>query len=102
MRPHFWCLPVRLHLFLTFAIALALGLSAGYITMPLHPAVFLVSLPCAFMGTVWLFQHVIPAKCPRCAGPTYLQKFEMHDTYKYKCKSCGYVHDTEEMHDMDS
>ncbi len=89
-------LPASVHLPLTFFAALVLAGCAAWATVffELHPIFLVASIPCCFIGVVWLFRNVIPAKCPRCGGGTYLQRGEIYDTFKYRCKSCGHVHDT--------
>lgn len=44
-----------------------------------------------YVVIIWLFQHVIPAVCPRCGERA---KLELAGTYKYRCLACEYVHET--------
>ena len=89
------------HFYLTHVIALVLSGGVVWVTIlrssGLNEWLALVLLPCTYLGTVWIFNNIIPAKCPKCGKATYHQKTEMWDTYKYKCRICSHVADTEIM-----
>ena len=91
----------RTHFYLTHIIAVVLSGGVLWFTVPprsgLNEWLPFVLFPGTYLGTVWIFSNLIPAKCPKCGKATYHQKTAMWDTYKYKCRMCSHLADTEIM-----
>jgi hypothetical protein len=60
-------------------------------------ALLLALFVCGPVGGLLLAHAVLdrlPARCPRCAGPTYVGGLKRkHDTIRYSCRACAHVHE---------
>lgn len=77
---------------LSLGVVACAAIAGSFLTFSLGYAVYVMLAGIGgFIFVTWLFRHFIHAQCPDCGQPARL---EMSRTYKYRCTSCGYVHET--------